>query len=148
MRIKSTDIAMLPHQWREQIEGKKPAVPSTVGQPKEPKPRLRQKAGPKLNKTEQRFEIYLRQVFKTEPILAQSITLEIANGCRYTPDFVVIQPRETPDAYVFRAYEVKGPHMWDDSIVKLKVAARSYPWIQFNICSRSGFGWRIERIHP
>ncbi len=146
MRIKSTDIAMLPHQWREQIEGLKPAPTSPSN--KEQKPRLRQKAAPKLNKTEQRFEMYLRQVFKTETILVQAITIEIANGCRYTPDFFVIQPTETPGAVTLRAFEVKGPHAWDDSIVKLKVAARSFPFVQFSICSRSGFGWRIEKIHP
>lgn len=75
-------------------------------------------------------------------ILGSVITLQIGNGVRYTPDAwaLWIEHERSPGLVPMirlRAYEVKGPRAWDDSIVKLKVAARAYPWIIFHIVTRS-----------
>lgn len=113
--------------------------------PEVEKPRLRQNRGPKLNKTEAAFEAYLAAAFPRRKVHSQAVTLLIANGCRYTPDFLVEQlSAEKP-----MAYEVKGPHAWDDALVKLKVAAAVHPWIEFYLVSRAKpSGWRCERVHP
>lgn len=107
--------------------------------------RLRQNRGPKLNKTETEFEGYLRRVVvPTHDVEAHALTFALANGCRYTPDFIASGPD-------LRAYEVKGKHAWDDAIVKLKVAARRFPYVQFWLAykqTRTEWNWRIERVHP
>ena len=56
----------------------------------------------------------------------QSITFRLANGVRYTPDFVAWNI----DGGLV-CYEVKGPHAFDGALEKLKVAASVYPKIQW-----------------
>lgn len=52
----------------------------------------------------------------------QALTLKLANDTRYTPDFFVV----AQDGAV-ECHETKG-HMRDDAAVKLKVAARQFPF--------------------
>lgn len=116
------------------------------------KKRIRQNsAGP--NKTEQAFLDYLKRIYVIEPageIMLQKITLQIANGCRYTPDFIVkldaeVQEGEA-DGVTLYAYEVKG-FMRDDAAVKLKVAASLYPWIKFHLVSKGKGGtWNVQEV--
>lgn len=98
-----------------------------------------------LNKTEAAFVDYLRFKWPGELVLAQSVTLKLANGVRYTPDFIV--PQAT-SAKLMLAYEVKG-FMRDDAAVKIKVAAANYPWIKFYLVKRDGrTGWQINEVLP
>lgn len=94
-----------------------------------------------LNKTEISFFEYLEN---TSPlptkVYAQAITLRIANGCRYTPDFFTI-------GQGIKAYEVKG-FMRDDAAVKLKVTASLFPWIKFHLVTRKGGTWQIHEVLP
>lgn len=110
------------------------------------KPTLRQKRGPKLNKTEAAFEAYLRA--NTErTIHTQDITLTLGNGVRYTPDFSTWA--KLGDAFP-AFFEVKG-FMRDDAAVKLKVAAAMYPQFMFFLVHRDRTqpsGWRIEEVLP
>lgn len=110
------------------------------------KPTLRQKRGPKLNKTEAAFEAYLRA--NTErTIHTQDITLTLGNGVRYTPDFSTWA--KLGDAFP-AFFEVKG-FMRDDAAVKLKVAAAMYPQFMFFLVHRDKTqtsGWRIEEVLP
>ena len=101
-------------------------------------PPIRQNRASRLNKTETAFLEHLRaEADPRDSILSQALNLEIANGCRYRPDFVVVRPRGSADEGVLiAAYEIKAAHIWDDSIVKLKVAARAYPWIEFWLAKR------------
>lgn len=106
----------------------------------EPAKRLRQSAA-KLNKTESAFGEWLLASAPTDALIhSQSITLKLANGCRYTPDFVVMAGRPV-------AYEVKG-FMREDAAVKIKVAAAAYPWIQFFLVWRKGraSAWQFQEI--
>lgn len=82
-------------------------------------------------------------------VLEEAINLEVANGCRYRPDAWTIIAVGN-EAVQLNAWEVKGPRAWDDSIVKLKVAARAYPWITFRLVTRPGrLGpWKIVKIEP
>jgi hypothetical protein len=100
---------------------------------------LRQKSGPKLNKTEAAFLQYISQFYPAERIGIQDVTLHLANGCRYTPDFRV-------GWHSF--YEVKG-HMRDDAAVKIKVAAARFTDLQLFLVFRDKnqpSGWRIEEV--
>ncbi len=106
---------------------------------------IRQKQGPALNKTEAAFLDELRAVHPPRETLVQAVTLAIANGCRYTPDF--FQPPAAKERA--RAFEVKG-FMRDDAAVKLKVAARQFPWIRFFLVSRKGRAsrWQVQEVLP
>lgn len=109
------------------------------------KPRLRQVIGDGLNKTERAFKEWLEisGFAYLEKIHVQAITLRIANGCRYTPDFIVQSVRAG-----LVAYEVKG-FMRDDAAVKLKVAATAYQWIKFNLVTRGKGGtWNVQEVQP
>ena len=116
--------------------------------------RIRQKDGDGLNKLERRFKEWHAANFPSRPLLVQAITLRIANGCRYSPDFVAVYERALPldnkPAFQLFAYEVKGPHAWDDAIVKLKVAASLYPFIGFTLVSWDKVAgvWRMESVKP
>lgn len=105
------------------------------------------------NKTELRFEQeYLKPWMASHSIESydyEAVTLKIANGCRYTPDWYV---EANADGYFFSEptvcfFEIKARGMiWDDAIVKLKVAASKYPRFEFHLCAWSAQGWTIERV--
>ena len=68
--------------------------------------------------------------------------MKLAHRCCYTPDFVVT----LPDGSI-EYHEVKGPHCWEDSRVKFKLASRILPrerfvWARWS--ARKG-EWRVER---
>lgn len=111
------------------------------------KPTLRQKRGPKMNKTEAAFEAYLKARYDPEDwaLGSQNITLQLGNGVRYTPDFNAFSRRGDMRPMF---WEVKG-HMRDDAAVKLKVAAALYPQFDFALVKKQGktaLGWRIEEV--
>jgi len=103
------------------------------------------------NKTETRFENdYIRdwQISgQLENYGFETITLKIANGCRYTPDWVV---KFSDPTRPITFYEIKARNMiWDDAKVKLKVAADKYPYFHFYLCAWDAkSGWAIQRIFP
>lgn len=112
------------------------------------KARLRQRTKPLLNRLETAFLARLEHQYQHgATILSQSVTLKIANGCRYTVDFMVITRREDYGIGI-EAWEVKGPKSWEDGMIKLKVAAALYPWITFNLASGNAGTWRIQQILP
>lgn len=109
------------------------------------KPRLRQERGEKLNKTEAAFANFLPTIAHDCAVYAQSITLKLANGVRYTPDFATIDR-----AGRLSLYEVKG-YMRDDAAVKIKVAATQFARADFYLATatdKSRLAWRIERVMP
>lgn len=109
---------------------------------------IRQKAGPQLNKLELAFLERLKRTYPGFEPMAQAITLKLANGCRYTPDFVVVRFPEIKEEWAtIDAYEVKG-FMRDDANVKLKVAASLYPWIAFHLVQRKKGIWQITPVLP
>ena len=75
------------------------------------------------------------------------ITLKLADDCRYTPDFCIV----TVQGWI-EFVEVKGPFVRDDSLVKLRVAARLVPWAKFRLAQKAakkdGGGWTIKDINP
>lgn len=114
------------------------------------KPRIRQDHDG-LNSTEAAFKAHLESVHSgaTRMIIgSQNITLKLANGVRYTPDFNVTD--RSGDALP-EFYEVKG-FMRDDAAVKIKVAAALYPQFLFFLVTKRakklGGGWDVQEVLP
>ena len=70
----------------------------------------------------------------------ECITLRLADGVRYTPDFFVVRPGGK-----FEFHETKG-FMRDDARIKLKVAAQIYPWFTFHLVQHKKRAWIITQI--
>ena len=74
----------------------------------------------------------------------ESIKLKLAPKTFYTPDFFVVT-----DEGKCAFHETKG-FMRDDAAVKLKVAARMYPWFDFvlitRIPKRDGGGFNVREV--
>ncbi len=99
------------------------------------------------NKTELRFKMVYLELWKlTGEIDAygehESIRLDIGNGVRFSPDW----PTWKDGRLSF--YEVKGARIWEDAIVKLKTAARSYPYITFWLYQWKDNQWFEQKILP
>lgn len=77
----------------------------------------------------------------------EAIKLTLADNTTYRPDFLIVH-RETRS---FRLEEVKG-HWEDDARVKIKVAARMFPFFNFRALrprkKAEGGGWHTEDIKP
>lgn len=73
----------------------------------------------------------------------EGVTLKLADGCRYTPDFAVMLADGT-----LEMHEVKG--FWtDDARVKIKVAAESFPMRFIAVYKQTkslGGGWKFEEF--
>jgi hypothetical protein len=95
----------------------------------------------KLNKTEKAFLNVLRSR-GLQWIGIQNITLKLADDTRYTPDFFYIHDGK------LNANEVKG-FFRDDAKVKIKVAARLFPWIRFTLVFKGkGSAWEYREVKP
>ena len=80
-------------------------------------------------------------------VRAHALRLELANGVQYTPDIIeVIGPAgDVPGR--LRIWEVKGKQVWDDAIVKLKVAKRYWPMFSFLLLWKERGEWQSQEIH-
>ena len=70
----------------------------------------------------------------------EKIKLKIAKGCWYNIDFMVIDKDDT-----VKMIEVKGGHIWDDSIVKFKAVCELYPFIKFEMWQYKKKEWKLIR---
>lgn len=81
-----------------------------------------------MNGTEREYAIRL-EAQKRDGLIHdwfyESLTFKLAQDCRYTPDFLVI---ENDGRLVF--HETKG-FMRDDALVKLRVCAKQFPFPLF-----------------
>jgi len=122
-------------------------APFTRDQPKNLGKRIRQKQGDGMNNLERRFFHWLKETRPGCTHLSQSITLKLCNGVRYTPDFISIRADEAI-GFTLTAWETKG-FMRDDAAIKLKVAAKEYPWIAFCLVTARGpDAWDMQTIVP
>lgn len=96
----------------------------------------------KLNRLERAYLALLRANAAYAWVGVQCVTLKLGDDCRYSPDFVTIGVGG--EAW---AHECKG-FMRDDALVKLKVAARKFPWINFCLATRKGGVWTVKPISP
>lgn len=98
-----------------------------------------------LNKTEREYWEHLKQRLALDHqitwIGVQCITLKLAFDTRYTADFWTFEGGQIV------AREVKG--FWrDDAKVKIKVAARLFPWIKFVVVKKLQYSWSEEEVKP
>lgn len=69
----------------------------------------------------------------------EGMTLKLADDCRYTPDYLVVYPDH------FECHETKG--FWrEDARIKIKVAAKSYPYFIFKAIRLEKSEWKIEEF--
>lgn len=124
----------LDHLFR--IPERKPAAEKTSN-------RIRQKKKRTGSQLQSRFGAWLQNIRPGERIREEAITLQIANGVTYRPDFTIASkdPR-----FILDAYEVKGPHFWPQAKVKLKCAAASWPEIRFYLVREDRGQWTFEHI--
>lgn len=94
-----------------------------------------------LNETEKRYLAWLRTL-DDHWIGIQCITLKLAFRLRYTPDFWAL------DSHGLRAIDTKGPHVWEDSIVKIKIASRLFPMFRFLLAKEENHQWKHQEIKP
>lgn len=95
-----------------------------------------------MNKTEAEYAEHLYSRKLAGEVLEywfEAMTFKLADGCRYTPDFIVFLADGT-----LEAHEVKG--FWsDDAKVKIKVAAGMFPFrfvAMTRIAKKHGGGWK------
>ncbi len=106
-----------------------------------PAKRLRQSSKPLMNKLETEFYERIKDRSYRETY-SQAMTFRLGNGVKYTPDIAVI------GACGIDCYEIKGPKMWDDAVVKIKVAASTYPRIHWWIVWKKDGVWQEQEILP
>lgn len=68
----------------------------------------------------------------------EAVTLKLADDCRLTIDWFVMAADD-----VIEMREVKGPHAWEDSIIKLRVAAQMYPF-RFSLHRKVNGAWESK----
>ena len=99
------------------------------------------------NKTERRFELEYLELWRRERAIDsyqfEAITLKLANGVRYTPDYLVSAIGKTA-----KIFEVKGGFIREDAKIKLKVAAAEFSQFEFYLAQYSKGEWTINRVLP
>jgi hypothetical protein len=101
----------------------------------------------KLNKNERAYLAWLRTQ-NDMWIGIQNITIKLAYDTRFTADFWAL------DASGMRAIDCKGVKkdgsllIWEDSKIKMKVAARLFPMFRFLIAYKEGGVWIHREVKP
>ncbi len=74
----------------------------------------------------------------------EAVKFRLAGRTFYTPDFLA-EPRWQGDRFTF--IETKGPYAREDSLIKLKVAAETYPCFRWLLVTRANrYGWEVREI--
>ena len=99
------------------------------------------------NKTERRFLNEYLNIWKHEGRIDEigeheSITLRLANGSRYSPDW----PNWKDGRLTF--YEVKGAFIREDAIKAIKSAANKYRHCGFVLYQYAGGEWAFQEVLP
>lgn len=97
----------------------------------------------KMNKTEEKFAWFLEAQKRNNEIKYwgfEKIKLRLGDNCWYNIDFMIIDNND-----VLKLIEIKGGHIWEDSIVKFKTACTLYPFIKFEMHQYKNKQWKIIR---
>ncbi len=107
--------------------------------------RIRQKRGGPSKLEMEWLKAYGLDFPNYPPVRHQAITLVLANGLRYTPDFFAASwPGNGPAEPT--CFEIKGPHAFDGSLDKLKFAAHEWPEIRFYLWWKKDGVWCQQEI--
>lgn len=126
-------------EFRAQFGSK---IPSTVTSHEKPPIRIPKAAEP--NKTESRYGDVLAIEFRSKDgysIQYGCLTLRLADGTRYTPDWIVWKGSE-----IVLAVECKGSFKLGSngrSVAAFKRAISDFPNIEFRWAQDTGHGWNV-----
>jgi hypothetical protein len=99
-----------------------------------------------MNQTERRRSIELEALKRTGEIRDwrfESLTLVLAPGLRYTPDFLV-----THLDGALELEEIKGGYIRDDAKAKYKVAPRLFPMFRWTLRQWKDGRWHVTELKP
>jgi hypothetical protein len=91
-------------------------------------------------KAEMDFELWFFHEHPSLTLLYEALKLQIDRSCWYLPDFFC------PELSTF--YEVKGPWIAEDSIIKFKAARAIHTWARFMMFQKHLEVWRQIRRLP
>lgn len=149
MVLRAAKNSQVP-MWRK-LQGQ-PSLPPPTDNPEVVRKAIRLGLQPStdernLNKTETAYLAWLKTLGDYW-IGVQCITLKLGHDCRLTPDFWAV------NAEGLRAIDTKGttkdgePWVEEDAMVKLRIAARLFPFIRFLLAWRTKSGWQHREIKP
>ena len=99
----------------------------------------------RMNKTEAKYAQHLEMRKRALEIIDyrfEEFKIVLGFQCTYLPDFFVVMADKT-----IEIHEVKG--FWrDDARVKIKAAARLFPWFKFVAVQWKAKQWKFEEITP
>ena len=95
----------------------------------------------KMNKTEHEYGCMLEARGDVVWCEFEGVSLRLGDDCRYTPDFTIMLRDGT-----IEMHETKG-FMRDDALVKIKVAAASFPF-KFVLVRKQKGEWSMTEIRP
>jgi hypothetical protein len=93
------------------------------------------------NKTERDFGLILEAQKRKEEIVRyeyEGVALRLADGCKFTPDYFIIV---SISPLKIRFAETKGPHLWEDALVKFKVAKAIHYWAEWELWQKKAGTW-------
>lgn len=102
-----------------------------------------------LNKTEQAYYAWAKAC-GWQYVGVQNITLLLAHDCRFTPDFTLWSPESGVTLVDTKATNKKTgkPLVREDAMIKMRAAARLFPFIRFVVAYRHGEVWHHQEIKP
>lgn len=140
-------MSSIPLNPSESTKRRNPALYGGLGHQNAPQQvlerqarRIKQDHKPLMNKLEAEYLRILQARYPAAKILAQAVTVKLGNGCRFCPDLFSFNFKQ--------AWEIKGRYAWDDSIVKLKVAATMLPEITWVLCWKQDGRWQEQIVLP
>ena len=84
--------------------------------------------------------MWFRHQHPSLTLVYEPVKLRIDDSCWYLPDFYC------PELFTF--YEIKGPHIYEDSVIKFKAARALHKWCKFQMWQRWLGSWRQIRKLP
>lgn len=91
-------------------------------------------------KTELEFELAFKREHPSMTLLYEAIKLRIDATCWYLPDYWC------PELMTF--YEVKGPYIYPDALIKFKAARAIHSWCRWEMWQCVKGNWRQIRALP
>ncbi len=135
------DPLMLREKYRTQVQAQKKASPSRVSH--QGVQTLGNPVGAKspMNRTE--TELYgMLKARGYDRVEFEAITLTLATGSRFTPDFLTVS------GSIVTFFECKNNFIREAALVRLKVAARAYPFFIFILAQKKAGIWKETIIQP
>lgn len=140
----------LPKNSVTQIDSVKWVTPATQNE-KRAKEIIRGNK-PKMNKTESSYAMQLEALKQAGEIFHygfEEVTLKLADGVRFTPDFIVVRKVELVNLHtnwITEFHETKGGFIRDDARIKFQVARKQFPFFRFKMMQYKDKQW--NEIYP